>query len=495
MTVPAVSLAPEVDLGPGPGVSAGTLLEFASRDDFHRWERQLDSTGHCTSPIRLRGRIDAVDRATGQSRVIYDTDTEPGQVLRIACGNRREEVCAACSQVYKGDARQIIRAGLTGGKGFPATIGDHPCVFATLTAPGFGPVHTIRTDRRGHHLPCRPRRDASHRRCPHGRDISCPRTHHRDDPQLGQPLCPDCYDYTGHILFNAFAPELWRRFTIYLPRQLARLTGITQKQLRTEVRARFVKVAEYQARGIIHFHAVIRLDAPGDDCQPPPARYTTALLKQAIRRAAGAVRYDTSLIIGSDPALRRILQFGTQIDTRAIRADARGLPGTGKVLPAQAVANYIAKYATKTISAPGLPYRPVSSSAAITRLPCSSHYKRLISDCWDLGKHPAAADLGLSRWTHMLGYRGHFLTKSCRYSVTFAALRQARIAHKRTERHPDGEKDPWGRDLDERTVLVISAWQYAGTGHASTAERQLALAAAARAREHERVAREELMSA
>ena len=91
----------------------------------------------------------------------------------------------------------------------------------------------------------------------------------------------------------------------------------------------------------------------------------------------------------------------------------------------------------------------------------------------------------------MLGYRGHFLTKSRRYSVTFGQLRQARIIHRRAQRHPDGEKDPWGRDLDERTVLLEAAWLYAGTGHATTAERQLALAAAARAREHDRIAREE----
>jgi hypothetical protein len=91
----------------------------------------------------------------------------------------------------------------------------------------------------------------------------------------------------------------------------------------------------------------------------------------------------------------------------------------------------------------------------------------------------------------MLGYRGHFLTKSHRYSVTFTQLRQARTTHRRAQRYPDGEKDPWGRDLDERTVLLMAAWHYAGTGHATTAERQLALAAAARAREHDLIAREE----
>jgi hypothetical protein len=155
------------------------------------------------------------------------------------------------------------------------------------------------------------------------------------------------------------------------------------------------------------------------------------------------------------------------------------------------VANYIAKYATKTIDAPGLPDRPVRSPAAIAALRCGVHYKRLISTCWELGKRPAAAELALNRWTHMLGYRGHFLTKSRRYSVTFTQLRQARTDHRRRERHPDGEKDPWGRDLSEHTVLLMTAWQYAGTGHATTAEHQLALAAAARAREHDRIAREE----
>jgi hypothetical protein len=485
MTVPAVAVAPSTNPGLGAGASAGALLDLASRDDFHRWEQQLAATGNCAHPIRLSGRIDAIDRATERAAPIYDTSNEPGGVLRIACGNRREHVCPACSQVYKSDARQIIRTGLTGGKGTPATVAGHPCVFATLTAPGYGPVHTIRTTR-GRSLPCRPRRDAHHRRCPHGRDISCPRVHHPDDPKLGQPLCPDCYDYTGHILFNACAPDLWRRFIIYLPRHIARLAGITQRQLRTHVRVRFVKVAEYQARGIIHYHAIIRLDAPGDDCQPPPARYTAALLSQAIRQAAAAVAYDTAAAIATEPALWRTLKFGSQIDTRIV-----GQADTGHALSPQAVANYIAKYATKTTGAPGLPHRPIAGPSAIAKLRAASHYKRLIITCWELGKTPAATDLALNRWTHMLGYRGHFLTKSRRYSVTFTTLRRARIDHRRGQRHPDGEKDPWGRDLDDRIVLVISAWHYAGTGHQTIAEHQLALAAAARAREHERIAREE----
>jgi hypothetical protein len=80
------------------------------------------------------------------------------------------------------------------------------------------------------------------------------------------------------------------------------------------------------------------------------------------------------------------------------------------------------KYSTKTTGAPGLPHRPVNGPAAIAGLRCAPHHKRLISTCWELGKHPAAAALGLNRWTHMLGYRGHFLTKSRSYSATFTRL-------------------------------------------------------------------------
>ena len=83
------------------------------------------------------------------------------------------------------------------------------------------------------------------------------------------------------MLFNAYAADLWRRFVTYLPRRLAWLAGVTQKMLHGQLRIRFVKVAEYQARGVVHFHAVIRLDAPGEDYQPPPATYTA---DTAVRR-------------------------------------------------------------------------------------------------------------------------------------------------------------------------------------------------------------------
>jgi hypothetical protein len=116
--------------------------------------------------------------------------------------------------------------------------------------------------------------------------LSCGEKHAREDDRLGEPLCPDCYDYAGAVLFNACAPELWRRFTITLRRTLARQAGLTGKALNAQVRVSYAKVAEYQRRGVGHFHAIIRLDGPTGPTTPPPTWATLTLLTAAIDRAA-----------------------------------------------------------------------------------------------------------------------------------------------------------------------------------------------------------------
>ena len=179
---------------------------------------------------------------------------------------------------------------------------------------------------------------------------------------------------------------------------------------------------------MVHFHAVIRLDAPGEDYQPPAAPYTADLLCDAIDQAAAAVR----LVIDHD-GQAVTLGFGPQTDRRIIRHGSE-LPGTGQALNGQAVANYIAKYATKTISAHGLPSLRIRREADIAELRCSAHYRALITAAWQLGSTRHAARF--RAWAHMLGYGGHFLTKSRRYSVTFGQLRTARADHRRATRPP-----------------------------------------------------------
>jgi len=199
------------------------------------------------------------------------------------------------------------------------------------------------------------------------------------------------------------------------------------------------------------------------------------MLSEAIRQAAAAVRLPVTGASGAALMLTFGAPQGT--DVRPIRRDA--IAGTGQPLNQQAVANYIAKYTTKTLAVPGLPSLRLRREADLERLRCPAHYRRLITTAWQLGSRCRA-------WAHMLGYGGHFLTKSRRYSVTFGQLRAARTDHRRAARPADADRDAWGRPLDETVVLVLpTIWTYGGTDlNPTTAIAELAAASAARAREH-----------
>ena len=218
-------------------------------------------THDCARPVRLKGAAQLLNITTGEVRTVYSSDQELDGTTWIPCGNRRAAVCAPCSATYKRDAWQLITAGLGGGKGIPATVADHPCTFATLTAPSFGPVHGLR--QKG---PCRARRDRPV--CPHGRPLWCNKRHQDEDPRLGEPLCADCYDYTGHVVWQWYAPELWRRFTIALQRHLAHQAGLSVVAFRRVCKISYSKVVEFQARGVIHVHVPIRLDGPDGPTAP-----------------------------------------------------------------------------------------------------------------------------------------------------------------------------------------------------------------------------------
>ncbi|MFE3995907.1 replication initiator [Streptomyces goshikiensis] len=438
------------------------LLHLVNHPDFDRAQQQIERLGGCTEPVRLTGQTTTVDTTTGEVLRSYTTADEPTGNLLTACGNRRSSRCPACSRVYAADTYHLIRAGLTGGKSVPDTVRTHPRVFATLTAPSFGPVHNRPTNTDGGPRPCR-----------------CGKLHEPTDALLGTPLNPKTYDYAGAVLFNAHASALWARFMIYLRREIAARLGLTQKAARAVLRVSFAKVAEYQKRGLVHFHAVIRLDGPDGSTQPPPPSATVTLLADAIRAAATRVR----VTVVSDAIGERELAWGEQLDVREIAAF-----GTDDELTDQAVAAYVAKYATKSADAAGtldraLFCRPCQGRGAMllphgTPLPCTAcngtgqarplprlsvarHMRQMIRSCWELGKLPEFADLKLWKWAHMLGFRGHFSTKSRRYSTTLGALRDARRAW-RTDQTRVHAGLP---ESDPTTTLVIGHWSYHGSGY------------------------------
>jgi hypothetical protein len=469
----------------------GVLQEVVERasQGYARWAELVAQAGYCHHPIRLAGRVEQADRQTGEVRPVYDSEREPDGVLLKACGTRRESRCPSCAATYRADAYQLLAAGLKGGKGVPESVAAHPRLFVTFTAPSFGRVHTRKAQGRLV-LPCHPYRQGA--RCPHGNRDGCWHRHDPDDPRLGEPLCPACYDAQAQVLWNALAPELWRRTTIAVQRALGRLVGLQEGELRRSVRISYAKVAEFQRRGAIHFHAVFRLDAATDcrcpDClAPPPEGFTAALLENALRDAVAAVRVSCPPVDGGP---ERYARWGEQLDARNItRAEQAG------ELSAEQVAGYVAKYATKATESfgAGLDRRLTDADDLdhLGKLP--AHVAELVRACWELGGRPELEGLRLRAWAHMLGFGGHWSTKSRRYSTTMGALRRARVAFAKRRRARDGVPlGAFGRAEDDQAVIVVASWAYVGSGYATEGERWLALSAAARARERRRIAREEL---
>jgi hypothetical protein len=92
----------------------------------------------------------------------------------------------------------------------------------------------------------------------------------------------------------------------------------------------------------------------------------------------------------------------------------------------------------------------------------------------------------------MLGFRGHFSSKSRKYSTTLGSLRSARRRWQTAASHVrrnGAALDLNALDLaeaaDEDTTLVIGTWEFVGIGWANEGETALATAAA-RARERQR---------
>lgn len=429
--------------------------------------------GYCTRPVRLVGFSRTIDAATGEVLGRFDAANQPLGVLYRPCGNRREQLCPSCSRVYARDTFAMIRAGILGGKAVPDTVAENPLLFLTLTAPSFGHVHGPRCGPEGvgDRVPV----------CPHGRRTRCRTTHEPNDRALGGPLCPDCYDWNSAVVWQWWAPELWRRTVIAMRRGIARALGVPEAKLKKYASLQFAKVAEVQARGLVHFHALLRLD--GSDGPGSPAPLPGDRLAAIVNEAVPSVRVTAPPIDDRDEC--RALAWGRQLDVRVVRDGARTDNPVAPLLPEQ-VAGYLAKYATKD-----------ASSLRVDGCP-RPHLARLHATVVELAQRAHRAHSTteapyslLGKWAHMYGFRGHFASKSRRYSITLGRLRRAR---QRFARMLAAGDDLSALDLcelehrlladeEDQTTLVVGSWTYQGTGWPRPGDDALALAAAARARE------------
>ena len=196
----------------GPDLYAD-LVNVASKEGFGEWLSMVRATGGCANPIHLWGESRTLDLTTGE--VFRQRDE--GRLL-VACGNRRASRCRTCAETYRADTYQLIRAGLVGGKNVPDSVRSHARVFATFTAPSFGPVHHFLETEAGRYGRCHP----------HG-TVRCSIRHSPEDLLLGQPLDPTTYDYPNAVIWNALVTRLWPR-TVQLANRQSPVGAVARDQ-------------------------------------------------------------------------------------------------------------------------------------------------------------------------------------------------------------------------------------------------------------------------
>ena len=272
---------------------------------------------------------------------------------RKACGNRREAVCPPCAERYRQDAYHLIAAGLRGGKGVPDS--DRPSTprcSSTLTAPSFGAgAHarrSARTGSRGAAGRGATRRSArtacgSPARAVHDEGDRVPR---------GAAVPATASTTTAAVMWNNTLGELWR---LHDDLRAARdgAAGGDDAGARCSSRSRpaYVKVAEYQRRGLVHLHVLVRLDRAMPEYRADELRAAGA----AVRRRAARAR---------DPRGRRAMSPRPSRPSWAAGACAGATSSTSaRCAPATSAAR---SPATSPSTRPRAPSRPAGCCTAST---------------------------------------------------------------------------------------------------------------------------------
>jgi hypothetical protein len=285
---------------------------------------------------------------------------------------------------------------------------------------------------------------------------------------------------------------LWSRTGTSITRALANLTGTTVRATDKTVRASFTKVAEYQQRGVIHLHVVIRLDARRHDgvTMLPPAPFNNPdLLASAVITAITRTTVPDLLTpgtrIGWGP--QSVVRVITNTPDNTNRDEHDNNDGDDGTRTALAVASYVSKYVTKDVprsvpefsSASESPYvldwdstdpftapTPVDSPEQRRR----EHWERLAETCRDLARRSVdtkASVLNLPAKVYGIGYPDRAVSRSRTYSASLAALQQERRDHQAT-RAARNENTP--NPTTGGGTVPVGTWGYMGYGWANNGE-------------------------
>ncbi|MFI2105469.1 replication initiator [Isoptericola sp. NPDC019693] len=371
----------------------------------------------CQRPIRRRG----VDKTTG----------EPVEVL-VRCGTRLRRVCPSCAALYKNDVRAVLFQGLRG-----AVESGETVVLLTVTAPSFGRVHRVSKDEVW-------RQGGSRRaHCP------CGKVHGPDDPVGGTPLDGACYDYNGAVRFNHVAGRLWGRTA----QEIGRRAGLMKwSEARGEYIARrpvYAGVAEWQARGAIHLHVILRFPAGAvlGVYQDRRGRPRSRLVEEASQGAA--------VFAGPRRSGGRI-GWGKQVRADVVRSENSAFRTAG----------YLAKvlgYAAKDVGADVLGDRRPNDEEGWIR---QRHHARLQASADLLGMEVRARGGGAEsarRLSRAWGWRGITARRSRDWGeLTLTKARARRVDHMREQNGSGAPDVAWHPDVrveyrDEWHNLVNAA--------------------------------------
>ncbi|WP_422401838.1 replication initiator [Arthrobacter sp. 3Tela_A] len=156
--------------------------------------------------------------------------SQEGIPLLVRCGSRVPSDCPSCSRQYRGDWGRILRSGcLPSGDVALNDLLDSSFYLLTLTAPSFGKVHRV------------PKRaDSVMGQC------SCGSIHTHEDVNLaGVPVDFDTYRYLDAVKWNNYMPELWDYTRLRLRRLIPGFA--------------YAAVREWQQRGLLHMHVLVRV--------------------------------------------------------------------------------------------------------------------------------------------------------------------------------------------------------------------------------------------
>lgn len=305
------------------------------------------------------------------------------QRVQVRCGSRRVAECHGCARLYAGDVLAVIRSGL-----FGADARQRPATWVTLTAPGaatFGQTHS------------QLKVGDKVRRCP------CGEYHNDSDALLGTPVDAAAFDYAAAADFNARA---------------GRLATVTFQKLGRIMSGRpdVARVVEYQVRGLVHIHALVR------------GVVTEDMLRLVVQ---GGVNPRTGRRIA--PASHGGWSWGTQCKAQLVTA------GHGARLGAymSKLVGYAAKSAGESLPAHSKHAQTMADVAeAVCCCSSSIHECRSGRTTFEgpAGKvryhgKPASATCRRHKSARRgWGYRGHIFATSRSWGVTFTALRARRRA-------------------------------------------------------------------